>query len=239
MSLLFGKKARRGATLGVAGLGACALLAACSPVQTGAAAIAGNQRITVSSLDSNVSAVQASTTQYASPLNTLRAEVEQQQEELPIDVTSLPQLVLNWQLTFAIANRVAAADGISVTQAQGQAALAANAKQLQVSEDAKSLQATENVFLTALGIPLGLTQQAEQYFAQEAAFSKKYGSNTTAFAQSECTAAKGLNIQVNPQFGRFDYAPTTMSLVQGNDTLSRPAGTPSPADTEGLTPAAC
>ena len=230
MSLLFGKKARRGATLGVAGLGACALLAACSPVQMGAAAIAGNQRITVSSLDSNVSTLQASTTHYASTLNTLRSELAQQQEQLPIDGTPLPRLVLNWQLTFAIANRVAAADGISVTQEQGQAALAA---------DAKSLQVNENVFLTALGIPLSMTQQAEQYLAQNAACSKKYGSNTTAFAQSECTAAKALNIQVNPQFGRFDYAPTMMSLVSGNDTLSRPAGTPSPADTEGLTPAAC
>jgi hypothetical protein len=230
VSLLFGKKARRGATLGVAGLGACALLAACSPVQLGAAAIAGNQRITVSSLDSNVSTLQASTTHYASPLNTLRGEVEQEQEELPIDATPLPQLVLNWQLTFAIASRVAAADGISVSQEQGQAALAADAKQLGV---------TENVFLTALGIPLTMTQQAEQYFGQEAAFSKKYGSNTTAYEKSECTAAKSLNIQVNPQFGRFDYAPTSLSLVPGNDTLSRPAGTPSPADTEGLTPAAC
>lgn len=230
MSLLFGKKARRGATLGVAGLGACALLAACSPVQVGAAAIAGNQRITVSSLDSNVSTLQASTTHYASTLNTLRGEVAQEQEELPIDATPLPQLVLNWQLTFAIASRVAAADGISVTQEQGQAALAADAKQLGVSE---------NVFLTALGIPVTMTQQAEQYFAQEAAFSTKYGSNTTAFTKSECSAAKALNIQVNPQFGRFDYASTSLSLVPGNDTLSRPAGTPSPADTEGLTPAAC
>ena len=53
------------AALGAVGLGACAVLAACSPVQVGAAAIVGNQRITVSSLDTQVSNLKAAA---ASPM---------------------------------------------------------------------------------------------------------------------------------------------------------------------------
>src|SRR5580692_7091859 len=49
------KKTSRVLALGAAGLGACTLIAACSPVQAGSAAIVGSQRITSSSLDQQVS----------------------------------------------------------------------------------------------------------------------------------------------------------------------------------------
>jgi hypothetical protein len=58
---------------------------------------------------------------------------------------------------------------------------------------------------------------------------------TAKLTKAECVAAKSLNIQVNPQFGRLDYSQYTVVPVA--DTLSRPAGTPSPASTTGLTPA--
>ena len=219
------------AVLGAAGLGACAVLAACSPVQLGAAAIVGNQRITVSTVDTQVSNLQASVDQYNSTLQQINAELQQQEEELPVYATPLSRLVLNWQISFAIIDQMAATDGISVTQAQGQAALSSAAKENSVST---------NVYLTAIGIPLQLSQQAGQYLAEETALEAKYGSNNTAaLTKAQCTAAKTLNIQVSPQYGRFDYASSTMGLVAANDTLSRPAGTPSPANTEGLTPAAC
>jgi hypothetical protein len=57
----------------------------------------------------------------------------------------------------------------------------------------------------------------------------------TKLAKAQCTAAKSLNIQVNPQFGRLDYS--NLVVVPATDTLSQPAGTPSPANTTGLTPA--
>src|ERR1700733_8596734 len=47
--------AGRAGVRGAAGRGACGVLAACPPVQAGAAAIVGDQRITVSSLDTQVS----------------------------------------------------------------------------------------------------------------------------------------------------------------------------------------
>lgn len=221
------------AALGAAGLGACVALAACSPVQMGSAAIVGNQRITVASLDSNVSNLQQSVSHYNSTLQQLNTGLEEEQEELPIFAAPLSQVVLNWQINFALYDQMAAAHGIAVTQAQGSAAL---------SNQAKADGVSENVFLTAVGIPVQQAAQAGRYLAEQAALMKKYPSNSNgsasaAFTKAQCAAAKTLNIQVSPQFGRYDY--TAMSLVAGNDTLSRPAGTPSPADTEGLTPAAC
>lgn len=218
------------AALGAVGLGACAVLAACSPVQMGSAAIVGNQRITVASLDSDVSNLQASVQQYNSDLQELNAEAEQEEEELPVYAAPLSRVVLNWQITFAIMERAAANHGISVTQAQGVAAL---------SDQAKADDVSTNVFLTAVGIPLQMSEQAGDYLAQGAALDSKFGSDSAGFTKAQCTAAQSLNIQVSPQFGRFDYASSALGLVAGNDTLSRPAGTPSPADTEGLTAAAC
>ena len=62
---MFGRRTRV-AALGAAGLGACAVLAACSPVQVGAAAVVGSQRITVSSLDTQVSNLQTAAKPYGS-----------------------------------------------------------------------------------------------------------------------------------------------------------------------------
>ena len=62
------------AALGAVGLGACAVLAACSPVHMGAAAIVGNQRITVSSLDTQVSNLQTAAKPYGSAIQTTSAQ---------------------------------------------------------------------------------------------------------------------------------------------------------------------
>ena len=57
--------------------------------------------------------------------------------------------------------------------------------------------------------------------------------------KSQCTAAEPLNIRVSPQFGRLDYGSASFGVVAAGNTLSAPAGKPSPASTEGLTAAAC
>ena len=97
------------AALGAAGLGACAVLAACSPVQVGAAAVVGNQRITASSLDTQVSNRQAAAKPYGSSIQLTTAEA--------------PSAVLSWLVRFAVWDQVAAANGITVTDAQTQAGL--------------------------------------------------------------------------------------------------------------------
>ena len=230
VSVLFGKKGRRAAALGVAGVGASVLLAACGPVQMGSAAIVGNQRITVSSLDSDASNLQAGATKYASILGQINAQEQQQGGALPISSTPLPQLVLHWRINFAIMDRLAKNNGISVSPEQGVSALSSQVKQSGLSQ---------SVFLTAIGIPLSMTTQAQRYFAQGVALAKKFPPNTAGsdpvLAKGQCTAAKSLDIRVNPQYGRFDFS--QYNLVPGNETLSRPAGTPSPSNTAGTSPA--
>jgi peptidyl-prolyl cis-trans isomerase SurA len=220
------------AALGAAGLGACAVLAACSPVQAGSAAIVGNQRITVSSLDAQVSNWAAAAKPYGSAV------------QLP--AAQAPAAVLSWMIRFAVMDEVAASNGISVTQAQSQAALSS-----------LSAAASQNGFnsasqlLVANGVSPQMFPQVGQWEAQQTAYGLKTSGGkeptstaeqnafTTAVNKAQCTAAKSLSIQVSPQFGRFDYATATFGVVPAENMLSRPAGTPTPASTEGLTPAAC
>jgi hypothetical protein len=218
------------AALGAAGLGACAVLAACSPVQAGAAATVGSQRITVSSLDTQVSNWQAAAKPYGG--------------NIQLTGSAVPQAVLSWLLRFAVMDQVAASQGINVTTAQADAGLAA-----------LSQVATQNGFsstkelLVANGVPPQMFSQVGRWEAQQDAFAKqgnggKEPSTTgeentfsTAINKAQCTAAKGLSIKVSPQFGRFNYASSSFSVVDGPNTLSVAQPVPSPASTEGLAPA--
>jgi peptidyl-prolyl cis-trans isomerase SurA len=223
---LFANKGRRVAVL-AAGLGACALLAACAPVQAGSAAIVGDQRITVSSLDTQVSNLQ----EAAKPYN-----------GLPLTTAEMPAAVLTWMIRIQLLDEVAAANGITVTDAQAQAELnklTATAQQAQYKNYAE--------LLIANGVPPQMFQQLGRLEAQQTAYAEKLNGGkpvtTTAeqnavgaaAAKGQCEAAKSLNIKVSPQFGRLDY--TQYVVVPAPDTLSRPTGTPSAASTTGLVPA--
>lgn len=237
MSLLFAKRGRRLAALGAAGLGACAVLAACSPVQMGSAAIVGNQRITVSTVDTQVSNLQSALKHYGSAIPASAPGQQSSQQ---------PSTVLSWLIRFAVMDQVAAANGISVSQAQGQAEL----NSLRSSAQQNGLSSA-NELLAANGIPPQLAQQLGRWAAIQDALVAKLENGKTPTTQAEqdkitgglnkaeCSAAKTLNIQVSPQFGRFDYATASFGVVPAADTLSRPQGTPTAASTEGLTPAAC
>lgn len=225
------------AALGAAGLGACAVLAACSPVQLGAAAIVGNQRITVSSLDTQVSNLQTAVKHYGSAIPSSAAAAQSAQQ---------PATVLSWLVRFAVMDQVAASNGISVTPAESNAALSGLTSQAQ-----QYGLSSANELLVASGVPPQLFQQAGRWEAEETVYALKVNGGklpasqteennvSSALNKAQCTAATTLNIKVSPQFGRFDYAPATFSVVSAGNTLSRPAGTPSPASTEGLTSAAC
>jgi hypothetical protein len=216
------------AALGAAGLGACAVLAACSPVQVGAAAIVGNQRITVSSLDTQVSNLQTAAKPYGSSIQLTSAQ--------------MPSAVLSWLVRFAVMDQVASANGISVTQAQSAAGLS----DLTAVAQQNGFSSTSQL-LIANGVPPELFSQVGRWDAQQTAYGLKMNGGkeptstaqqnafNTAITKAQCTAAKSLNIQVSPQFGRLDY--TQYSVVPAAETLSQPAGTPSPASTTGLTPA--
>jgi peptidyl-prolyl cis-trans isomerase SurA len=233
----FTRRHRRVAALGVAGLGACAVLAACAPVQVGSAAIVGDQRITVSSLDTQVSNLQGALKQYGSAIPSSAPVLESSNQ---------PSTVLSWLIRFAVMDQVAATNGISVTQAQSQAALSS----LNATAQQNGLSSTSQL-LVANGVPPQLFQQVGRWSAQETAYGLKVNGGKQPTSQAEadkvnnavntaqCSAAKSLSIQVSPQFGRFDYATATFGVVPAENVLSRPAGTPAPASTEGLTPAAC
>jgi len=225
---LFKKRRRRVAVLGAVGLGACAVLAACSPVQVGSAAIVGDQRITVSSLDTQVSNLKTAAKPYASTMQLTTADY--------------PAAVLSWLIRFEVMDQVAASNGITVTKAQSQAALSSLAPLA-----AQNGLSSASQLLIENGVPPQLFPQVGRWDAQETAYGLKVNGGkeptsqdeadkvTNAVNKAQCTAAKSLNIQVSPQFGRLDY--TRFSVVPAADTLSRPAGTPTPASTQGLTPA--
>jgi hypothetical protein len=226
------KKGRRVAVLGAAGLGACAVLAACSPVQAGAAAIVGDQRITTSAVDTQVSNLQVAAEPYGSAIQLTTAQ--------------MPQAVLSWLIRFEIMNEVAASNDITVTAADaatGLAGLSALATQNGYSSTSE--------LLIANGVAPQMFPQVGKWEAQQDAFAKQGNGGkepattaeqnafTASIDKAQCSAATTLDIKVNPQYGRFDYATSSFSVVAAPNTLSQPAGTPSPASTEGLTPAAC
>lgn len=200
----------------------------------GSAAIVGSDRITVASLDSQVANLQADARPYAS--------------QMTVSQSQLNAAVLSWLIRFRVQNEVAAADGISVTQAQEQQALSLfNAQErLQAEESGEAYD--QRATYVNLALPQSLVPEFGRYVAQEIAFEELHNGGklpaTTAeqnavqsqLTKASCQAAKSLSIQVSPQFGRVDYS-QQFSIVPGKDTLSRPEGTPSPASTSGLVPA--
>ena len=99
-------------------------------------------------------------------------------------------------------------------------------------------------------MPPQLFPQVGRYEAQEDAYARKLNGGkepstqdeanafNTAFGKASCVAAKSLDIQVSPQYGRVDYS-NQFQVVPAADTLSKPApaASASPAPTTGLTPA--
>jgi len=225
------KRISRGLALGGAGLGACVLIAACSPVKAGSAALVGNQRITVSAVDTQVSNLQTAG-KVVSGFNLSPADQ--------------PAAVLTWLVRFSIMDQVAADNDISVTQAQSQAGLAAIQSQASSAASQEGYNSGQ-----ALLLGNGITPQMEPalgtWVAQDNAYQIKANGGTapTTTAESdavtakydkaECQASKSLSIQVSPQYGRMDYS--TYTVVPAPNQLSQPAGKPSPASTTGLTPA--
>ena len=228
---MFGRRTRL-AAFGAASFGACVVLAACGPVKMGAAAVVGSDRITVSSLDTQVSNLQAAAKPYGS------------QVQLP--ASQMPAAVLGWLIRFDIGNQLAAAHGISVTPAQVQQGKADIDSQVQsiASQDGLS---SPQVVLVSAGVTPQMQSELYRYQAEQTAFAEQVNGGTlpttttqsntvnAALTKAQCNAAKSLNIQVNPQFGRLDYS--QYNVVPAADTLSRPAGIPSPASTTGLVPA--
>jgi hypothetical protein len=220
-----GKKSRLAAAVAVAG--ACALLAACSPVKVGAAAIVGNDRITTSSLNDEVSNLQQAVAQY------------HLQSALP--ASDYPVAVLTWLVRFKIQDQAAQNAGITVTPGEISTAL----NQLDSQERAAAQQQSQNYpgldpLLVANGVPPNLDNDFGQWQAQQAAFLAKANGGKAPATQAEETAAigklntaqcqvvKSVGVQVNPQYGQLNYQVSSGQGVWGVTTsvatLSRAGG---------------
>ncbi len=228
-----GKKSRLAA--GVAVAGACALLAACSTVKMGAAAIVGDQRITTASLDTQVSNLQSAAKQYGSAVQ--------------IPASAMPRTVLGWMIRFDIRDRMASDAGISVSDAQIQTALVQldQSQRQQATQGGLTYGGLAQV-LAMNGLPPQMARDLGKYEAQEIAFVQRSNGGTLPTAQADvtkalaqvntadCRASKSLAIQVSPQFGQLGYDANSSfyDVVAGGDTLSRPAGAASPAASPSL-----
>jgi len=198
----------------------------------GAAAVVGDQRISVASLDTQVGYLQTA----AKPFGT--------QVQLP--AAQMPAAVLSWLIRFQVEDEVAASHGVTVNAAQVQQGVASIRSQAQQAATQNGIS-NPQVVLVSAGISPQMLPALGRYQAQQIAYAEKVNGGrlpttsaendtvNAALTKAQCTAAKSLNIQVSPQFGRLDYS--QFAIVPAADTLSRPAGPPSPAPTSGLVPA--
>ncbi len=215
-------------------LGVGLVATGCSPVKMGAAAIVGNQRITIAALDTEVTNLSQTAKLYPSTVQ--------------LSATQETQETLSWLVRFQINEALARADGITVSTAQAQAALA------QIYAESKSEAASEGLsnvtlplILAANGIPPNLSAELGRYQAIETQFVEQANggklptatsaqtASTAKLERAQCVAAKNLNIEINPQFGRLNYS--QYQVVSAPSTVSRAAGKATAASTSGLTPA--
>ena len=215
-------------------LGAGLVVTACSPVQAGSAAIVGNDRITIATLDTEV--------------NNLSQAVERYKSTVQLSQAQQTQQTLSWLVRFKVNEELARQAGITVTNAQADEALAtiyaaakANAEQQGIPNPSLDL------ILAANGIPPNLAHEVGRYQAIDDQFAKQANGGQVPTSQAaqaavsaqltkaRCQAAKALNIQVNPQFGQLDY--NQLAIVAAPGTVFRTAGPAPTASASGLTPA--
>jgi len=207
----------------VAGVAAfCLAAAACSPVKLGAAAIVGNQRITIAALDTEVTNLSQAAAKYPAQVN--------------LNASQRTQATLTWLIRYQITEELARQQGITISAAQGQNALNTAVKGAIASAAQQGLtNATQSLILAASGIPPNTSDELGRYEAISNQYLTMANGGTvpasgsaaaTAAAaklnHAECLAAKALNIQVNPQFGALDF--TQYQIVDGPVTVTRAQG---------------
>jgi SurA N-terminal domain len=217
-------------------LGAGLLVTACSssPVKFGSAAIVGDQRITLATLDTEVNNLSQAVEQYKSTV-----QLSQQQQT---------QQTLTWLIRFQVNEELAQRSGITVTNAQADTALATIYAAAKASAEQQGIpNPSLDLILAANGIPPNLAHEVGRYQAINDQFAKQANGGqapTSTSAQTataaqltkaQCQAAKALNIQVNPQFGRLNY--DQLAIVAAPGTVFRTAGPAPTASASGLTPA--
>jgi len=210
----------------VIGVGLFATGCAVTPVKMGSAAIVGNDRISLATLDTEA------------------ANLSQAAEKYPGVVTLTPtqvtQATLTWLIRYQVQEELARQAGITVSPAQAVTALNNVVKSASASAQEQGLtNVTQELILAASGVPPSTSGELGRYEAITNMYLAMAGGNTTAAGnkldKAECQAAKALNIQVNPQFGQLDY--TGLQVVSAPSPVSRPAGPTASASPVATAPA--
>ena len=215
-------------------LGAGLLVTGCSPVKFGAAAITGNQRITIATLTTEVTNLSQAVKLYPTTIQMSSAQETQQ--------------TLTWLVRFQINDELARQAGITVTPAQAQAALVEIYAAAKSSAQAQGVSnVTLDLILAANGIPPNLSAELGRYQAIENQFVRQVNggtmptttagqtASTAKLQHAQCEAAKALTIKINPQFGQLNY--TQYQVVSAPNPVAAPPGPPKPTPTTGQTPA--
>ena len=225
---------RRLVTVSAVALGAGLVVTACSPVKLGSAAIVGNERITIATLDTEVANLSRTVKLYPGTVQLSQAQQTQQ--------------TLTWLIRFKINDELARQAGITVSTAEAQKALDEIYSAAKANAQAQGIpHVTLDLILVANGIPPNLADEVGRYQAIDNKFAEQVNGGqepTSTAAQSattaklnmaRCRAAKVLSVQVNPQFGRFDYS--QVAVVAAPGIVARPAGPAKAPSKSGLTPA--
>jgi hypothetical protein len=207
-------------------------VAACSPVKMGAAAVVGNQRITIATLGTEVTNLSQAAAQYPTIVNQ--------------NASQRTQATLTWLIRYQINEEVARQSGITVSTAQAEAALSQAYTMAKSAAEQQGLtNVTLSLILAASGIPPNTSAELGRYEAIANQYLKAANGGTapaagsaastaagTKLNQAECQAAKALNISVNPQFGQLDYsryqivaAPPAVARAQGPVTAASASAT--------------
>ncbi len=218
-------------------LGAGLVVAGCAPVKMGAAALVGSQRITVATLNTEVTNLNEAAKQY--PATVQLSPVQETQETLA------------WLIRFEVFDQLASQAGITVSTTQQEAALAEIYASAKASAQQQGItNVTPDLILAANGIPPNLSGELGRYQAIETQFVEQVNggkiptssaaqtATTTKLEHAQCEAAKSLNIVVNPQFGKLSYSQSQFEVVTAPNPVAAPAGPAKPTPSAGL-PAAC
>ncbi len=186
-------------TIAVAGCGS----GAASWWRPGSAALYGNTRVTTSQLASESANLSAAYQTYKAKLGS----------QLTYQPSDIPRQVLSWTLRIAAINALAMSEHISVTTARVQRTEATYAHLL------AQQNATLPEFAVSLGLPPDMLPQFSRLVAIQdrlevnldhgkapAQGTAAYDKLNATIGHLQCVAAKSLNIQVNPQYGEFDYS---------------------------------
>ena len=218
--------------------GAALVVTGCSasPVKMGAAATTTSQRITIATLDTQVTNLSQAVKRYPGVIS--------------MSATQQTQQALTWLVRFQINDELARQAGITVTTAQSEAALVATLAAAKSQAAAAGVtNASNDLILAANGIPPDLATELGTFQAVNAQYVKNANggtlptssaaqARTTAQLQhATCLAAKSLQIQVNPQFGQMDYSQYPYQVVSAPSPVSRTPGPAPTASPSGQTPA--